>query len=625
MRNYLLLGCSLLLMFYSCEEENDPKNLSNKIEVSDLVVTDISYKTAKLSSKIPNTYNVEIEEFGHCWSLDSIPDINDSITVYNFFSNELFTSELNRLKHNSTYFFRAYCEFDDLVIYSPPVSFKTLEIKLPSVQINGYSSLGAKSVVFGAQVSDFDIITTDSCGFCWSTASNPTIDNENIVGYLTDELDDYNLFNGKIENLEINTKYYIRAYAANEVGISYGSEVEFTTKDGVIDITTSELKEITSLSAKSGGVIVDDENLEITEKGVCWNTTGNPIISDQKTSDGEGISDFVSNISDLNISTTYYVKAYVVNQVGVSYGNELEFTTNDGTPIIYISQVLDITASTANINVQVLDSGSLEIIEKGVCWNTNGDPSLNDSVVNVESLLEQLVHIENLMSNTTYYVKAFLKNELGVIFSSEYSFTTLDKVSSVVLSGYWNLTYNSVNIGSLVTDFDGIETDSSGFCWNKTGSPTVNDENVLGYIEEELSDYKIVNGFLGNLDIDTEYFICAYAANEAGIVYSNEVGITTNDGTPIIYISQVLDITASTANINVQLPDSGLLEIIEKGVCWNTTGDPSLNDSIVSVESFLEQLVHIENLISNTMYYIKAYVKNESGVTFSSEYSFTTL
>jgi len=94
------------------------------------------------------------------------------------------------------------------------------------------------------------------------------------------------------------------------------------------EISTVEVTGITNNSAVSGGTIISDGGCDITEKGVCWNKTGNPVIeTDPKTSNGEGSGNFTSNITGLEAATTYYLKAYATNGCGTSYGEEFTFTT----------------------------------------------------------------------------------------------------------------------------------------------------------------------------------------------------------------------------------------------------------------------------------------------------------
>lgn len=94
-------------------------------------------------------------------------------------------------------------------------------------------------------------------------------------------------------------------------------------------VTTSIMSEITKTTAVSGGVISDDGNGNIEVRGVCWNTTGNPQTTDDKTNEGTGTENFSSNLTGLEINTTYFVRAYATNSAGTAYGQEVSFTTND--------------------------------------------------------------------------------------------------------------------------------------------------------------------------------------------------------------------------------------------------------------------------------------------------------
>ncbi len=61
-------------------------------------------------------------------------------------------------------------------------------------------------------------------------------------------------------------------------------------------VTTTEITGITINSAVSGGEITADGGGDIAEKGVCWNTTGEPTIADSKTNDGTGSDSFTSTL-----------------------------------------------------------------------------------------------------------------------------------------------------------------------------------------------------------------------------------------------------------------------------------------------------------------------------------------
>lgn len=91
-------------------------------------------------------------------------------------------------------------------------------------------------------------------------------------------------------------------------------------------ITTTAVTSITGTTAISGGNILSDGGSKITARGVCWSTSPNPTIANNKTVDGTGIGSFTSNLSGLAGGTTYFARAYASTSLGTVYGNEISFT-----------------------------------------------------------------------------------------------------------------------------------------------------------------------------------------------------------------------------------------------------------------------------------------------------------
>jgi hypothetical protein len=113
-------------------------------------------------------------------------------------------------------------------------------------------------------------------------------------------------------------------------------------------ITTSSITAISYTTASAGGEATSDGGAPITSKGVCWNTSTEPTISNKKTSETAGIGAFTSNLVQLAPNTLYYVRAYATNSAGTDYGNQVTFTTNQiGIPLLTTAPVTSITQSTA--------------------------------------------------------------------------------------------------------------------------------------------------------------------------------------------------------------------------------------------------------------------------------------
>jgi len=175
-------------------------------------------------------------------------------------------------------------------------------------------------------------------GVCWNTTGNPTIqDSKTSDGTGTGS------FAGTLIALELGTTYYVRAYATNSAGTSYGEELSFTTLTelSIPRIFTMNISNILATSAFSTGYVTSDGGLEVTARGMCWNTTGSPTIDNDKTEDGSGLGFFQSNMKDLAPETEYFAQAYATNAVGTGYGAEKSFTTLEQKPPMEITVAQD--------------------------------------------------------------------------------------------------------------------------------------------------------------------------------------------------------------------------------------------------------------------------------------------
>lgn len=109
------------------------------------------------------------------------------------------------------------------------------------------------------------------------------------------------------------------------IGCNKGTE---PPQSSIPIVTTTEATNITSSSAASGGNITSDGNGAVTARGVCWSTSANPTINENRTTDGTGTGSFTSTISGLTANTTYNIRAYATNSVGTGYGTQRTFFTS---------------------------------------------------------------------------------------------------------------------------------------------------------------------------------------------------------------------------------------------------------------------------------------------------------
>jgi uncharacterized protein (TIGR02145 family) len=221
-------------------------------------------------------------------------------------------------------------------------------------------------------------------------------------------------------------------------------------------LTTNPINNISNTMAFSGGTFITDGESNILSKGVCWSTNHNPTINDFKSDDGTGVTNYSSVLTGLSRNTTYYVKAFATNSVGIGYGNEVSFTTTDSSvipignlPTVIINSINSIATNNAIAYGNVTNQGSSSVTAKGFKYFTTPNYSGGWQTVSVGTGLGTFSKtINSLQPNTTYYISAYATNSFGTAFSNEISFTTSNTPATVTdIDG--NL-YNTVTIGSQV-------------------------------------------------------------------------------------------------------------------------------------------------------------------------------
>jgi uncharacterized protein (TIGR02145 family) len=92
-------------------------------------------------------------------------------------------------------------------------------------------------------------------------------------------------------------------------------------------LTTTAATEISFGAATAGGFVKNEGGAPIVSRGICWNSSGNPTISDYLTTERGDLGAFLSDLTGLEPNTTYYIRSYATNTTVTGYGNELSFKT----------------------------------------------------------------------------------------------------------------------------------------------------------------------------------------------------------------------------------------------------------------------------------------------------------
>lgn len=264
--------------------------------------------------------------------------------------------------------------------------------------------LGLQSWIAGSELKDTS--TTGGIGF-WNSpnqgATNSTGFKAIAGGYRAGSGVYYNLnqFASMWSSTEISPLFSWRRdlyYNDGRVNRDNGGKNEGCSvrclKDGLPELLTDSILFITSSTATTGGIITYDGGAPVITRGVCWSTSPNPTVAlVTKTVDGSGDGSFISLISNLSPGITYYVRAYAINPVGISYGVERIFTTMSSGHVfdvdgnIYDTVVIGSQVwMKQNLRTTKYSNGDNVIFNSGV-WNTPigyfnyyGNSLSNDSV-----------------------------------------------------------------------------------------------------------------------------------------------------------------------------------------------------------------------------------------------------
>ena len=162
-----------------------------------------------------------------------------------------------------------------------------------------------------------------------------------------------------------------------------------------------------------------------------------------------------------------FEKAYMKNSEGTFYGDEINFTTDDGLPTITTVEISDTTATTATSGGNITNDGGFAVTVRGVCWSTSQDPTVTDSHTTDGSGTGIFTsNITGLTELTTYYVRAYATNANGTSYGNELNFTTstpyeaLYSLSTLTIDGQINASeWSSANEYNIIfTRHDGGNT-----------------------------------------------------------------------------------------------------------------------------------------------------------------------
>jgi hypothetical protein len=510
--------------------------------------------------------------------------LTDDSNIHLEFDSEYLTLDLGSCALKNIY----YREKTSLLETPPVVIVK------PSVYTIGYKEIETMKAICTVKLTSLggDELANTVFGICYSSQYGTPVLEKPLTNRL--DISDFTLgipVDVRIENLNPNTTYYFRAFAANTEGTSYGEVLSFTTEE----------------EHTKPGVIIKSISPGINDIKITYNVTGNNILSngiwystDPSESPGNGGTveyntiksserfegeekagqDYTMTLSNkIMANTKYYISAFATNSYNLTGYSDILSTTTGTTSELRVSmnEAWTNTSDSISCSGRVDDNGGYEIIKTGFIWsleeNIKNPVNLVDTEQYVSANSDFTAIITGLTPSKQYYIYAYAKNSNG----SEKCSTALRCLTNsaatsptVRISNQGSSGPDNVSAMITITNTGGSDIEKVGLWYSLSQGniPNESDENIVWVNASEASIQ------LTRLTANTIYYLRGVAKNEDGYFgYSSEVTAQTQAEQtlePELSINPVVVNSPLAASLSgsVTVPEGYTGSITERGFLY---------------------------------------------------------
>jgi len=381
----------------------DPRTFGGIPVVKTGEITDVTNATATISGTVIDEGLCDVNQRGVCYSIYEEPTTDDS-GVKAGSGEGPFTAVLTGLDQGTAYYARAYASNCNRTVYGSEKSFTT--------------ECGITEAPF---IVDFEGDNFPPA--CWNNDSVPG----SYRWHLNTQASSYGT-----GNVCVMADFFNQPVS--------GAAYELTSFDFSISTLDSAALKFDYAYAPKPGDFTDSLAIEFsTDQGLTWNRlealaggVGGSLCTAEATGDLfiPDETQWQSIIITLPAGTGK-IRFVAINE----NGNNLyldNIKVDELLPVISTTPAYSITHSTAMAGGYLMTAGLGDLLERGVCWSVNPDPTTADSVITdeVSGVEEFSLKITGLLYNTRYHFRVWATTTKGTAYGEDMDFTTCPQIAT---------------------------------------------------------------------------------------------------------------------------------------------------------------------------------------------------
>ena len=405
------------------------------------------------------------------------------------------------------------------------------------------------------------------------------------------------------------------------------TESDPTVKDATITFTQGT-ETLGSFTANAGTDVTIDIPAapSFVQAQADWNETDESAASFIKNKPEISAT---SEYNEACLSTTFCelvnTVAKLANTVD-SLKNVIANLNNNATPAVTTNTTVTFDHGTAVVGGNVTSAGFGELTERGICYGTTENPTIEGSkvVATGTSTGEFTCNLTGLTTDQKYYARAYATNSTGTTYGDNVEFTiyedpqlsmvevTVNNDGTITAKG--NLTQLGIN-----------NLTELGICWGTTEAldPAINTcVAVPTTAANTLGDFTVT--LTGTFTAGTTYYACVYAKDEENTSYISENNISFTITAPEVTTSPSTTVVDGQLQLKGGLTAIGSPAATEIGVCYGPEGFPTIDNTKVPATTVAEgeYTVTATNMAAGT-YHARAYATYAFGTVYGNDIAFT--